>query len=443
MLSSEQKIMLVQIKGMKQCYRLFRKIRGFLYRHIPECRKGRVRKMLSGIIEKGNGFNQDEYERLYQEIKENYREIRLHAICSGRIGEYIVRYLAAVIDSKKQGKDILDLFILDDYDNHNVRLSEIMGRRLCIVNERNVLNWERILQCFPHVEFERYIDDYNYTHNKNKEKLLEAKEVVRYFKITEEEEKEGEEKKRIMGLKGIYVCASSRDALYLKTTYPTRDCTYHDYRDSDINQLNLSAGYLSDKNIALIRMGRYVKDTVNFDNCIDYANHYYDELMDIILSRDCKFYVGDPNGLLFLPMVLNRPVAIKNMTPVFLDSESFPYNPFNLFIFKKYYIKSENRFLSIKEMMQAEKKCRYDGHKYAELGIEMIENSAEEILDLVAEMNERLDGKWVETTEDVDLQRQFQTICAEWWQQEHYQKGTMLRMRVGAAFLRDNRFLLD
>lgn len=412
------------------------------YRYFPQLRKNQIRRILSKVdVISGDNFNQDKYKKMYKKIKKNYKVIRLHELRSDRIGEYIARYLTAAEDSERNKKHgILDVFVLSDYVNHNSRLSRIMGRSIHIVDETNLFMWERVLNCFPRVELIKYWNDYA---EKKLDKVLYSKNILKYFKFTEEEEEESDKKKELMKLEGSYVCASSRDNAYLNTIFPNSDCTYHDYRDSDINKLNLSAEYLSDKMITMVRMGRYVQDKVNFNNCIDYSNKYYDELMDVILSRDCKFYIGDSSGIVWLPMVLNCPVAIRNWVPVFLDSESLPYNPLNLFIFKKYYLKSEGRFLSIEEMMQIEKKCKYDGHRYEELGIEMVENSAKETMDLVVEMNERLDGKWIETPEDIELQKKYQKIYKEWWEQENYPKGAMLRMRVGTMFLRENLYLLN
>lgn len=73
----------------------------------------------------------------------------------------------------------------------------------------------------------------------------------------------------------------------------------------------------------------------------------------------------------------------------------------------------------------------------------MVENSAEEILDLVTEMNARLDGEWNETEEDIELQNKFQELYKQWYEQEGYSENAVLRAKVGALFLRKNPFLLD
>ena len=407
-----------------------------------ECdKKKQIIERLS--MDKDTGFNirKNEWIKKYQEIRKQYREIRVHRLWSTRIGEYIVRYLTIVEDSKKNAeKGILDVFILSDCMNHNARLSTIMGRNIHIIDKTNIDMWKYILYRFPKVAFSKYWNTYA---NKKQDRRFDAESTVQYFRLTQEEEQEGQYKKEAMGLKGPFVCVSSRDATYLEKILPEIDCHYHDFRDSDINKFSSSADYLSKQGITAVRMGRYVKNSVEFDNCIDYANEYYDELLDIVLAKDCKFYIGDSSGIVWLPMVLNRPIALRNWIPVFLDSETLPYNSHNLMKFKKYYKKDENRFLSIKEMMEIEKKVKYNGNLYVQYGIEVIENSAEEILDLVMEMNARIDGKWIETVEDIKLQEKYQRIYKEWFMKQHYKESTMLRMKVGTLFLRKNAFLLD
>lgn len=393
--------------------------------------------------EKDAGFivRKNEWRKKYQEIRKQYTQIRVHKLWSTRIGEYIARYLSIVEDSRKNAeKGILDVFVLTDCINHNSRLSTIMGRNIHIIDKMNIDMWMYILYRFPRVAFSKYWNTYA---AKKKDRVFNAEHTAQYFRLTQEEEKEGQYKKEIMGLQSPYVCVSSRDATYLATILPTINCHYHDYRDSNINEFNLAANYLAKKEISVVRMGRYVKNKVTFKNCVDYANIYYDELLDVFLVKDCKFFVGDPNGLSFLPLAMNKPVAFKNFIPVFLNSESFPYNSQNLYIFKKYFSKKENRFLTVKEMMQIEKKVKYNGTLYEQYGIEVIENSAEEILDLVMEMNAKIDGEWIETIEDIELQKRYQMIYKEWCKQQHYKESEIILFNVGSMFLRKNIFLLN
>jgi len=383
---------------------------------------------------------------LYQEVMKQYNEIRLHRFRSDRIGEYIPRYIyfltsAEIQANKKNG--ILDLFVVNDCIRHNSRLTAIFRRHIDLIDETNVDLWLQILSDFPGKIETRGWNGYR--ERANKGIRVFSRDTIQYFTLTPDEEQEGLAKKNDMGLNQPFVCISSRDAVYLSTNEPWRNWRYHDYRDSDINKLSLAADYLKTKGIVTVRMGRDVGKGAYFGNCIDYAKKYYDELMDIVLMRDCKFYVGDANGLNALPIVFNRPVAFKNTVPFFsLGMGFYPFNPDSIIIFKKYYNKHENRFLSLKEMAKIEMEGRiYRTDQYEELGIEVVENSAEEILDLTIEMNARLDGEWVDTEEDIERQKKVQEIYQKWLDLSGFNEySTFKDYRIGTLFLRKNPFLL-
>ena len=78
------------------------------------------------------------------------------------------------------------------------------------------------------------------------------------------------------------------------------------------------------------------------------------------------------------------------------------------------------------------------GKHYEQLGIEIVENTPEEIKALAVEMDERLKGTWQTTKEDEELQRRFWSI----YRPHSLFHGTILA-HIGAEFLRQNRELLD
>ena len=77
---------------------------------------------------------------------------------------------------------------------------------------------------------------------------------------------------------------------------------------------------------------------------------------------------------------------------------------------------------------------------YDQRGIDIIDNTPEEITALAVEMDERLNGKWSTTEEDEELQRRFWSIYKVGLQsrygRDHHR---VLRARVGAEFLRQNQ----
>ena len=74
---------------------------------------------------------------------------------------------------------------------------------------------------------------------------------------------------------------------------------------------------------------------------------------------------------------------------------------------------------------------------YEQAGIEVIDNSPEEIAAVSIEMDERLQGTWQSAEEDDDLQRRL------WSHFENSKQNDVVLSRMGATFLRENRDLLD
>jgi hypothetical protein len=69
------------------------------------------------------------------------------------------------------------------------------------------------------------------------------------------------------------------------------------------------------------------------------------------------------------------------------------------------------------------------------------ENSPEEIRDLVIEMDERLNGNWNETEEDILLQKKFWLIFKKNIKNLNLEKPLhgKIKSKFGAKFLRENQ----
>ena len=127
------------------------------------------------------------------------------------------------------------------------------------------------------------------------------------------------------------------------------------------------------------------------------------------------------------------PCALANMIPL---SVLAPLSG-DISIPKLLYHQREQRMLRFGEVLgNPLGNYRYAKH-YADDGIVPVENSAEEILELVREMLDRLEGKFEETDEVRMLQERFMKLLRP----GHYSYGAA--SRVGAAFLRKYRHLLE
>ena len=94
-------------------------------------------------------------------------------------------------------------------------------------------------------------------------------------------------------------------------------------------------------------------------------------------------------------------------------------------------------FRSFREILGSEVSGYFASADYERAGIDVIENTPEEILGVTVEMAERLEGRWRPHPDDEALQQEFAAIVDACGLSE---SGPC---RIGAAFLREHRALLQ
>jgi hypothetical protein len=98
--------------------------------------------------------------------------------------------------------------------------------------------------------------------------------------------------------------------------------------------------------------------------------------------------------------------------------------------------RDEQRLLTFPEILNSPiANFRY-APLYQEAGVDLIDNSPDEIRDLAIEMLDRIEGKTVYTPEDQVLQQRFKSM----FRPGHYSCGAI--SRAGRDFLRKYSFLL-
>lgn len=263
-----------------------------------------------------------------------------------------------------------------------------------------------------------------------------------HLSFTSEEENLGQEALRQLGIPESvpFVCFSARDLAYLESLFPGREWRYHNYRDCSIHNCVPAAEELVRRGYFAVRMGAIIKEALKISNprIIDYAaNGSRTDFMDIFLCARCRFFIGAAGGLNAVPRIYRRPLAFTNVVPLGRDHLLATCGPNNLFIPKKLWFRESGRFLTFRETLQfgADRFLRTE--QYEQLGVEVVENTPEEITALVIEMDERLLGTWRTTEEDEELQQRFWSV----FDLNHMCDNELLR--IGAGFLRRNRDLLD
>lgn len=259
-----------------------------------------------------------------------------------------------------------------------------------------------------------------------------------HLSFTPEEEQLGRHGMQEIGVPSgtPFICLQSRDSAYLDTVQPGRDWHYHDYLDTDIENFVPAAKELVQRGYIVLRTGAIVKKPLKKPGLgiIDYATVGRNDFLDIYIGARCSFYLGGPSGYLAVPMVFRRPIAIVDMVPL---EYALTWGPDDLFIPKKLWQRQKRRFLTFREMFESGASRFQSAELYEQMGLEVVENTPEEITALAMEMDERLKGKWQTTQEDEEMQRRFWSFF-----KPSKLHGTIVS-RIGAEFLRRNRALLE
>ena len=250
--------------------------------------------------------------------------------------------------------------------------------------------------------------------------------------FTADEEAKG---KQLLAKIGInendwFVCFHSRDRAYLGGTP-----NHNDYRDCDVNNYLKAAEYIVAKGGFAIRMGAIVDKPLpknKHPRIIDYAKDYRSDFMDVYLSAKCRFFLGCTAGLHVLPLIFGVPVAGANFThlEIPLIGEK------DIFISKTIRDIKGNRVITFPEIFAKRIGKWLSSNDFEKAGIEVIENTPDEILKLAQEMNESIGGKIRYSEEDVALQKRYHALIKP----EHVCYG--VPSKIGAHFLRDNEELL-
>ncbi len=256
-----------------------------------------------------------------------------------------------------------------------------------------------------------------------------------HLKFTPEEEDRGKELLQSLKVDNWYICFHSRDSAYLNKEWKKGD-GYNNYRNSDINNYLEAVHYITGQGGHALRMGIKVEKNLppsKNDKIIDYSSLHRTDFGDIYLPAKCKFFLGDGCGINQVAQIFNTPVAWANVNFIKYP----PFNSQDMFILKKIWSFQKNRFLTFKEIINSEIFDYLGSEKYREAKLKLVENSPEEILDLVVEMNQRLDGTWKTTEEDEMLQHKYKSL---------FPKGCHcygFPSRIGSSFLKSNQELLN
>lgn len=201
-----------------------------------------------------------------------------------------------------------------------------------------------------------------------------------------------------IGKNDWYVCVFARDHAYYKNFSKNVDLKFTDHRNADINTYELAIKFVISKGGYVIRMGSHIENELSFkdEKLIDYAKEYRDDFLDVFLSANCKFYVGNASGALDLAVIFDIPVVGVNWMPIGYA----PFGKNSIYIPKNIHFNNANTPLKFKDRLNLfignQVGANLSPEEILESnGLKLIDNTDEEILQVVVEMYERINGIFI------------------------------------------------
>lgn len=161
--------------------------------------------------------------------------------------------------------------------------------------------------------------------------------------------------------------------------------------ENGINYRNSSAGnyvdairFITQAGGWVVRLGdRSITPLPDMERVIDYTrSRWKSELMDLYLISECRFFLGTTSGPAEVALLFDRPVLIVNAAEFSLWG---PMRPGDLGILKHVYSPRFGRVLSVRELIEEPYESQLAREPSASFGYQLIENSPDEIRDVVEE----------------------------------------------------------
>lgn len=215
--------------------------------------------------------------------------------------------------------------------------------------------------------------------------------------FTESELIQGRQLLTLLGIKedSKFVCLAARDSEYLRKSFPDYDFSYHDYRDTNIEDFQDMCHFLAQKGYHVLRMGKFVSSTLvcHDEKVIDYANsNLQSDFADVFLFAHCEFIISTSTGMDRLGVLFRKPIGLVNL-PLPQEGE-FLGDTLKLVMYKDVIDSTSKERLSVFDSRPFQ--ARRSPHvidDFLSLGIEYRCNSPQELTSFSQEMIMLLQSK--------------------------------------------------
>lgn len=181
-------------------------------------------------------------------------------------------------------------------------------------------------------------------------------------------------------------------------------------RNADVGTYRLAVEEIAKRGGWVLRMGDdSMRPLPPWPNMIDYVHSgKREDWMDVFLWAEGRFFIGTGSGPQMIPPTFGKPVAIANYGPI----ATIVCGKDDILLPKPYWSKNEGRYLSLSERMQPNYAFNESIRAFAKFDVRVVDNTPDELRELVIEMINRLEGQHAETEEERATQAQFAALAA-------------------------------
>ena len=211
---------------------------------------------------------------------------------------------------------------------------------------------------------------------------------------------------------GNFVCLNVRDNSYLGKKRTDEKNFKHTTRNSDISSYQKSANYLAERGYTVFRMGVIVKEPLvsKHSRVIDYAtNEMRTEFLGIYLGAHCGFCISTCSGWDEIPKMFKRPLLFTNISPIIEINEIT--RP--VLIYPKQLIDLKtDQLLTLKVALDRSLANISNSYHLQQNGVGVVDLTSDELVEAVSEMAQRVEGTFVETQEQKQMQAKLKHILS-------------------------------
>jgi putative glycosyltransferase (TIGR04372 family) len=207
-----------------------------------------------------------------------------------------------------------------------------------------------------------------------------------------------------------FICLHVRDSAFASQFF--NNSSHQTFRNCEIETFLNASEVLANRGYVVFRTGVKVNKNLVSDNprVVDYAtNGMRSEFLDIYLGAKASFVISTASGWDSVPTIFRRPTLKVNVLPVCAyDNLSFPH----LIVPKVLCDIASKEPSSLFQILDRGVERLYDTDGYTNAGLEIRDLSPEELVEAVTEMAQRVEGTFVETPEQKEMQAKLKHILS-------------------------------